>query len=137
MHDFSAGVLPDGLFWIVRVPDTAVTSSGRTVTVRLSNVPEVDGYTFYNPLPPSGNVASVTSFVMTYTKVGAPRQIRPRSTASKSPFNWAGQMWKATGSVRFSAAYIAGTFSVQGSASSTGQFGEMGTERNGYFLTHQ
>jgi hypothetical protein len=121
---------------MARVPDTAVQMSGRTVTVRLDNVPEVDALTFYDPQPPSGNVAAVTSFTMAYTKVGAPRQVRPTSSAPKSPFNWAGEMWKASGSVTFSAAYGTGNFSVHGSAKSAGNFGEMGTERNGYFLHH-
>jgi hypothetical protein len=128
---------------MARVPDTAVQMSGRTVTVRLDNVPEVDAFTFYDPQPPSGNVAAVASFVMSYTKVGAPRQVRPTSSDPKSPFNWAGEMWKATGAVTFSAAYATGNFSVHGSAKSApgsaksaGDFGEMGTERNGYFLHH-
>jgi hypothetical protein len=121
---------------MARVPDTAVTTSGRTVTVRLDNVPEVDGFTFYDPQPPSGNVAAVASFVMSYTKAGVPRQVRPTSTDPKSPFNWAGAMWKATGAVTFTVAYATGTFAVQGSAQSAGNFGEMGMERNGYFLHH-
>ena len=118
MHDFSTGILRDGLFWMARVPDTAVQMSGRTVTLRLNNVPEVDAFTYYDPQPPSGNVAAVTSFTMAYTKAGAPRQVRPTSSDPKSPFNWTGEMWKASGAVTFSAAYAAGTLSVHGSATS-------------------
>jgi hypothetical protein len=43
-------------------------------------------------------------------------------------------MWTASGSVTFSVAYKDGSFSVQGSATSSGNFGEMGTETNGFFL---
>jgi hypothetical protein len=128
--------LPDGLFWLIQVPDQAVEIGDRTVTVRLDNVPVTDQFTFYDPLPPSGNVPSVTSFVMTYTRSGALRRVRPTSTDPTSPFNWAGEMWTASGSCTFAAAYADGSFAVRGSATSAGQFGELGRERNGLFV-HQ
>ena len=134
MHDFNPGILPDGLFWMVRVPDDALEIQGNTVTIRLKNVPVVDSFTFYDPLPPSGNVPAMTSFEMSYTRSGAPRQVRPTSTDPTSPFNWAGEMWMATGSVTFSVSYKDGSFSVHGSANSAGSFGEIGTERNGFFV---
>ena len=90
MHDFNPGILPDGLFWMVRVPDDALEIRGNTVTIRLKNVPVVDTFTFYDPLPPSGNVPAMTSFEMSYTRSGAPRQVRPTSADPISPFNWAG-----------------------------------------------
>jgi hypothetical protein len=43
-------------------------------------------------------------------------------------------MWMATNSGTFSLTYDDGTFSAQGSFDSAGNFGEMGTERNGVFV---
>jgi hypothetical protein len=135
LHDFNPGIQPDGLFWMVQVPDSAVVASGNTVRVRLNNVSVADQFTFFDPLPPSGNVPSVTSLEMSYTRSGAPRQIQPTSTDPTSPFDWAGEIWTATGTVTFTAAYTDGSFAVQGSGrSAPGDFGEMGTESNGVFV---
>jgi len=46
-------------------------------------------------------------------------------------------MWDATNSGTFSLTYDDGTFSASGSFDSSGNFGEMGTERNGLFLNHE
>ena len=129
MHEFNPGILPDGLFWIVQVPDKALEIQGNTVTIRLENVPLTDNFFFLGP----ENVPSSASFEMTYTRSGAPRQVRPLSSDPASPFNWAGEMWMATGSVTFSVSHTDGSFSAHGTANSSGMFGEMGTERNGIF----
>jgi len=128
--------LPDGLFWIVQVPNDALEIKSASLTSRVRNVAVTDIFTFYNPLPPSGNVPAVTSFEQTYTRMGSPRRVKPISTDPKSPFNWAGEMWMATGSCTFTAAYRDGSFSVRGSGTTAGQFSEMGVERNGLFLSH-
>jgi hypothetical protein len=134
VHDFNPGILPDGLFWMIQVPDNALQIRGNTVTIRLENVPVTDQFTFYDPLPPSGNVPAVTSFEMTYTRSGAPRRVTPTSNDPSSPFNWAGEMWTTTGSITFSVAYTDGSFSATGTATSSGNFGEMGNERSGFFV---
>ena|SRR5215467_6527476 len=123
------------MFWMVQVPNKALKIEGNTITISLENVPETDVFTFYDPFPPSGNDPSVVSFVMSYTRSGPPRQVRPISTDPTSPFNWAGEMWATTGSVTFSVAHTDGSFSAIGSATSQGAFGEMGTERNGFFIS--
>ena len=119
---------------MVRVPNDALEIRGNTETIRLKNVAVVDSFTFYDPFPPFGNVPAMTSFEMSYTRSGSPRQVQSASTDPTSPFNWAGEMWMATGSVAFSVAYQDGSFAVHGSAGSTGSFGEMGIERNGIFV---
>jgi hypothetical protein len=121
-------------FWMVRAPEDALTLVGETVTVRLHNVPTIDTFTFYDPLPPSANVPSLTSFSQTYTRSGNPRRVRRTSTDPKSPFDWAGEMWMATSSATFTVAHADGSCSAQGSGQSNGQFGEMGLERNGVVL---
>jgi hypothetical protein len=130
VHDFNPGILPDGLFWIVQVPDRALEIQGNKVTLHLDSVPVSDNFFFLGP----GNVPALVSLEMTYIRSGAPRQVRPISSDPTSPFNWAGEMWMATGSVEFSVTYTDGSFSAHGTANSSGMFGEMGTERNGFFV---
>jgi hypothetical protein len=72
---------------------------------------------------------------MSYTKSGAPRHVQPTSTDPTSPFDWAGEMWAATGTVSFTAAYTDGSFAVHGSGRpAPSDFGEIGTVSNGDFV---
>ena len=143
--------MPNGLFWIVKVPDSAVQISpdGNTLTIHLENVPVVDAFRFPAPVPdnispdevnisPYQLIRARTSFDITYTKKpDTARRIRPSTDDPFSPLNWAGKMWDATNSGSFSLAYDDGTFSASGTFSSSGNFGEMGTERNGFFVHHE
>lgn len=137
VHDFNPGITPNGVFWIVEVPDDAVKISpdGETLTIHLENVGVVDQGSF--PAG-TGTTPATVSFDITYTKSGAPRHVHPTSHDPLSPFTWAGKMWTATNSGTFSVAYNDKSFSAQGSFSSdflpAGNFGEMGTERNGAFV---
>ena len=142
MHDFNAGVGVNGLFWIVQIPDDAVTIDDDTDTVRISlnNVAVIDQLRFPNPgnLNLGNSGAPVTlSFNATYQKSGRARHVRPTSRDPLSPFNWAGEMSDATNSGNFSLAYKDGSFSAQGSFSSQGNFGEIGREKNGSFVRHE
>jgi hypothetical protein len=140
VHDFNPGITPNGVFWIVEVPDDAVKISpdGETLTIHLENVPVVDQGSF--PAG-TGTTPATVSFDIKYTKSGAPRHVRPISHDPLSPFNWAGEMWMATNSGTFSVVYNDKSFSAQGTFSSdflpAGNFGEMGTERNGSFVERE
>ena len=143
--------MPNGLFWIVKVPDSAVQISpdGNTLTIHLENVPVVDAFSFPPPVPnniapdevnisPYQLIRARTSFDITYTKTpGTERLVSPSTDDPLSPLNWAGKMWDATNSGSFSLAYDDGTFSASGTFGSSGNFGEMGTERNGFFVHHE
>ena len=122
----------------MQVPDDSVKVSpdGETLTVHLVDVPVVDQGSF--PAG-TGTTPATVSFDITYTKSGAARHVHPTSRDPLSPFTWAGDMWTATNSGTFSVKYnVPGGFSAQGSFSSNflpaGNFGEMGTERNGSFV---
>jgi hypothetical protein len=143
--------MPNGLFWIVKVPDSAVQISpdGNTLTIHLENVPVVDAIRFPPPVPdniapdeidisPYQLTRARTSFDITYRKKkGTARRIRPETDDPLSPLNWAGKMWDAMNSGTFSVRYDDGSFSASGSFASSGNFGEMGTERNGFFVSHE
>jgi hypothetical protein len=139
VHDFNGGIAGNGLFWTVEIPDDAVTVTDDSVTITVRNVAVVDQLTFPNTAPDgaivnlgnSGAPATV-SFKITYQKSGRARHVRPISSDLLNPFNWAGEMWDATNSGTFSVAYTDGSFSAHGKFSSQGNFGEIGTERNGF-----
>lgn len=130
MHDFNPGITPNGVFWIVQIPDDAVQITGDTLTIHLQNIAVVDQFQFPTG---TGKVPATVSFDITYTKTGMPRRVRPASSDPLSPFTWAGKMSMATNTGTFSAAYNDGSFAATGSFSSSGNFGEIGTERNGSF----
>jgi hypothetical protein len=143
VHDFNPGIASNGLFWLIQIPDDAVTVTDDSVTISLSNVAVLDQTSFPNPgglnLGTSGHPATV-SFNITYTKSGKARQVRATSDDPLSPFNWAGAVSPAMNSGTFSLAYNDGSFSASGTFSSAGpqgdqvNFGEMGRERNGSFV---
>jgi hypothetical protein len=130
-----------------------ISPDGNTLTIHLENVPVVDAVRFPPPVPnnfaldetnisPYQLIRARTSFDITYTKTpGTARWIRPSTDDPLSPLNWAGKMWDATNSGSFSVAYDDGTFSASGTFSSgsgpSQNFGEMGTERNGFFVHHE
>lgn len=140
MHDFSPWILPNGLFWIVKVDHSAVQITADTLTIHLVDVPVVDAFSFPPPpqavpgISPIQLIPAKLSFDITYKKTGNPRQVRPASHDPLSPLNWAGTMWDSSNSGTFSLSYDDGSFSASGSFDSTGNFGEMGFERNGVFL---
>jgi hypothetical protein len=133
VHDFNAGIAPNGLFWLLQIPDDAVVITDKTLTIHLQNATVIDQFQFPAALPGLPGVPATVSFDITYTKSGKPRQVQPISADPISPFTWAGEMWMATNEGTFSLRYQDGSFSATGSFSSSGNFGEMGTERNGSF----
>jgi len=140
LHDFSPWTLPNGLFWTVKVDPSAVKIDGDTVTIHLVDVPVVDAFSFPPPqqavpgISPFQLIPAKLSLDITYKRTGNPRRVRPTSHDPVSPFNWAGTMWDSSNSGTFSLSYDDGSFSASGSFDSTGNFGEMGFERNGVFL---
>ena len=140
MHDFSPWTLPNGLFWTVKVDDSAVQINGDTLTIHLVDVPVVDAFSFPPPpqsvpgISPIQLIPAKVSLDITYERTGNPRRVRRTSDDPLSPFNWAGTMWDSRNSGTFSLSYDDGSFSASGSFDSTGNFGEMGFERNGVFL---
>ena len=113
----------------MQLPDNAVVVTDDTVTIHVANLALSDEIVF----PGTTRTPSSLSLDITYRKSGSPREIQPNHDPI-SAFDWSGQMWMATNSGRFSVSHTDGGFSAQGTFSSSGMFGEMGTERNGIFL---
>jgi hypothetical protein len=110
VHDFNPGITPNGVFWIVQIPDDAVQITGDTLTIHLQNIAVIDQLHFPGG---TGNAPATVSFDITYTKSGMPRRVRPTSSDPLSPFTWAGKMWMATNTGTFSAAYNDGSLRRQ------------------------
>jgi hypothetical protein len=139
VHDFNGGIGPNGVFWIVQVPDDAVKTTEDTLTISLTNVAVVDQIAFPgNFFLGSTGASTKLSLTMTFQKTGKPpRTVRPTSADPLSPFNWAGEMSDAMYSGTFSVAYDDGKFSAKGSFGATQVFAEMGAERNGSFVRRE
>lgn len=140
LHDFSPYLLPNGLFWTVQVPNSALTiNADGSITLHLVDVPVVDAFTFPPPaqtvpgISPVKLIPAKLSLDITYLKGGNPRRVRPTSSDPLSPFNWAGMMWDSANSGTFSLSYDDGSFTASGSFASNGNFGQIGFERNGVF----
>ena len=141
MHDFNGGIRPNGLFWVVQVPDEAVTTTEDTLTISLTNVAVVDQISFPGNifLGSTGHPATLT-LNMTFQKHGRPRIVRATSASPISPHSWAGEMSDATYKGTFTLAYNDGKFSATGDFGSTASeqiFAEMGKERNGSFVRRE
>jgi hypothetical protein len=142
VHDFTGGIGPNGIFWIVKVPDDDVkTTEEGAVTISLTNAAIVDQTALPGSLfiGSSGSPATL-SLNMTFRKNGPPRIVRPTSASPISPHSWAGEVSDATYMGTFSVAYMDGKFSAHGDFGSTASeqvFAEMGTERNGSFVRRE
>ena len=112
----------------MQLPDNAVVVTDDTVTIHVANLALADEIAF----PGTTRTPSSLSFDITYRKSGSPRDIHPNHDPI-SAFDWSGKMWMATNSGRFSVSHTDGSFSAQGTFSSSGMFGEIGFERNGNF----
>jgi hypothetical protein len=82
MHDFNPGITPNGVFWILQIPDDAVEITDKTLTIHLQNASVVDQFQFPGG---TGNVPATVSFDITYTKSGMPRHIDHRKKRCVSP----------------------------------------------------
>ena len=125
----------------MKVPSSALTINlDGSVTLHLVDVPVNDAFTFPPPpqavpgISPVKLIPAKLSLDITYLKAGNPRHVRPASRDPLSPSSWAGMMSDSSNSGTFSLSYDDGSFSASGSFDSTGNFGEMGFERNGVFL---
>ena len=128
LHDFNGGIQPSGLFWIVQVPDSALTMEGLTVKLHVVNANVIDDFQFFAP----GGVPATVSYDVTWTATSNMQILKPLSSDPMDPSNFAAQLHPAIATISFSGSEAG--FSVKGTGSSQGIFAEMGTEQNGVFL---
>jgi len=121
-------VAPSGLFWTVRVPNTAlhIGAGGTTATLSATNVQVIDS-------PPGSMTPARVSFSVTWTAHGTTRHYEPGSPDPTDPTNFRATFYQqATATGSFSGQESGFTFSSDPGGAST--FAEFGKESNGSFL---
>jgi len=129
LHDFNPGIADSGLFWTVRVPDSALTIEGSIARLQV-NASLVDTFTFLGPGPSNATV----SFDVTWTSSGKMTHFTPGSLDPADPTSFAAEFRDATAVGSFSGSNELGFSFTASHASSEEVFARMGTERNGSFL---
>src|SRR5690349_8780158 len=82
IHDYSPGIGPGGLFWIIPAPrdSVAIDLDAGTASIRLSNIPVLDAHDLVNaltnghgltnpPVPPIAPVPATVSFDIEWSGV--------------------------------------------------------------------
>lgn len=134
MHDFNPGILRNGLFWTMALPDEAfrVRRQGRWARLRAFNVPMPDTFQFANNV----SVAAEIDINVTWRATSEP-VTRGKGTDA-APDNLAeaylGEMSDARCSGTASARET-GFSMTTSTLTEEGFFAQLGTERNGAFLT--
>jgi len=128
VYDFNGHIRQSGLFWIVQVPDSAVTMNGDKVSVHLTEANVVDNGVFAGPK----NDFAAATFDITWNATGSVQHFRPASSDPIDPTNFADEFRSATVTGSLSVVKGGTTFTASG----TEAFAEIGTERNGFFLQH-
>ena len=141
MHDFNGGIAPSGLFWTLRVPDSALTVSknGKSATLHVENIGVVDDLQIFG----GANIPSTVSFDITWTAVGPRHHYKPGSSDPTDPTNFDGKFRLGVATGTFSGSNTDGfSFTTVGIASSAEVsevlgvpgFAELGFEKNGSYL---
>jgi hypothetical protein len=132
VHDFNGGIQPSGLFWIVRLPDSAfrVSRDGRRATLEAKDVSVLDSFQFGGP-----NVVPATvSFTVRWRATAArQRRGKGRAVAPTSPAAFLGDFAPARSTASFSGSEFGFSFRSTMATSDRG-YAELGPERNGTFL---
>ena len=132
-HDYQPGIAPSGLFWTVPMDAGAFQRTGLTARYAATDLHVVDSFQIFGPI----EVPGVVTFDMTFEASGDVRQLRPGSLDPTNPTAFAAELRDATTTGTFSGSSVTelggDPFSFSGSA--TGLWGELGTERNGFYLS--
>jgi hypothetical protein len=134
VHDFNGGVQPSGLFWVVQPPEDAfgVSRDGRRATLRVDEVSVIDSFQFLGPV----SVPATVSLNVTWEATGD-RLPRGKGSAvpATDPAAFLGRFAFARSTASFSGSELGFSFRSNPGVSTDRGFAEMGTERNGSFLT--
>jgi hypothetical protein len=134
LHDNNGGIQPSGLFWAFEVPPGGldVDNDGRSATLQVSNLPVIDSFQFLG----TTQVPASVSFKISWRATGP---FVKRGLGTAVPPTDAGAF-----SALFAPAFVQGSFSGRelgfsfksnpGVSSDRG-YAQMGTEKNGVFLT--
>jgi hypothetical protein len=133
VHDYQPGIAPSGLFWTVPMSDAAFQRTGLVARYAVTDLPVLDSFQIFGP----DEVPGLVTFDMTFEASGPMRHLRPGSTDPADPTAFAAELRDAATTGTFSGSSVTelggDPFSFSGTA--TGIWGELGKERNGFYLT--
>jgi hypothetical protein len=142
VHDFNGGIAPSGLFWTLRVPDSAlsISKNGKTAHLHVENIDVVDDLQIFG----GANIPATVSFDITWTASGPRHHFKtigetlPDGSITTS---FDGKFRQAVATGTFSGSNVDGfSFTTVGTASSAQDFfgipgfAEIGIEHNGSYL---
>jgi hypothetical protein len=133
LHDIMPGVMPNGLFWTMQIPDHTfrVSNGGRVARLNMEGLPLVDTYQFGGSL----NVPVILDLDLTWRGRGRPQPRGSGSSAdAEAPDAFEGEFLDAVAGGRVSG-WEPGVSFRSNRLTSTTFYASMGHERNGVYLS--
>jgi hypothetical protein len=133
VHDFSGGIPPSGLFWVVPLRDSAFFSffKGQRARVRADDVPVIDTFQILGP----NQIPATVSFEIEWEATGPAVQLGSgKSVPPTDPAAFLGEFAPAFARGSFSGQELGFSFQSNPGATSQRGYAELGPERNGVFL---
>ena len=123
---------PFGLFWTTRLPDnsTFANPGAGTAVVEAHNIHVYDFGNFNNALSGNPGVPAVVSYKVEWSGVGERVNVKNRSDGH------AGEYTRGQAQMEWSATVGDYSFVSAPLSTSSAEFAELGTERNGSFFPH-
>lgn len=141
IHDYSPGIAPNGLFWVISAPqDVVEINLGLgTASLRMKDLPVPDAHDLANSLtngrglpsqgiPPIPPVPATVSFDIEWGGVIAREEI------SNDAQDFAGQFAKTTATINWSASQAGFLFVSEPPNAARNFYSVIGHERNGVFF---
>lgn len=131
VHDYQPGVLPNGVFWTMAIPEDAFTVRRRRARLRLDHLPLCDSLFFGNPVGIASQVSLKVDWRATSGRVdrGEGAAVDPASPAA-----FLGHFSDADCTARVEGAETGFCFETVGKLDASGFFAEFGEQANGAFL---
>jgi hypothetical protein len=141
IHDYSPGIGPKGLFWIIAVPDNSVEIDldGGSASLRLSNVPIIDAHDLANsltngngfpnpPIPPIAPVPATVSFDIEWFNVISQAKVTNEGE------NFTGNFVETMATISWSSHQAGFDFFSEPPNPTRNVYSVIGRERNGSFF---
>ncbi len=141
IHDYSPGIPPSGLFWLVSAPHDAVQvhlGSG-TASVRMTDVPVLDAHDIANalrggiglpnpPIPPIAAVPATVSFDIEWSNV------LEQAKVTNAMQGFTGQFWKTGATIKWSSNQAGFSFDSEAPDPKRNIYSVIGQEHSGVFF---
>ena len=141
IHDYSPGIGPKGLFWIIPVPNDSVEIDleEARASLRLRDVPIIDAHDLANaltnghgltspPILPIAPVPASVSFDIEWSGVIA------QANVTNEAQNFTGQFIETIATIKWSATQAGFDFMSEAPNPSRNVYSVIGHERNGFFF---